>query len=108
MYRDDLLPIHTTFFAYARSDLSIQDVREKCDPFLKVEKNEEDKYKKFWDMHLYVRGSYDKIEDFENLSLELVKTDRADEANRIFYLAIPPSVYGVVSKNIKEICYTEK
>lgn len=75
---------------------------------MKVEKSEEDKLIKFWEMHQYVRGSYDQKEDFDKLCAEFAKTERADEANRIFYLAVPPTVFGVVTKNIKEACYSEK
>ena len=36
IYKTDLLPPNTRFIGYARSDLSVAQLREKVQPFLKV------------------------------------------------------------------------
>ena len=70
-----LFPKNTTIIGYARSDLSIEKLKEKCAPFLKVcvingmitgdsppppQAKEDDAAKlgEFWAMNSYVRGSY--------------------------------------------------
>ena len=36
LYRDKLLPDKTTIVGYARSKISVKDIREKCKPWFKV------------------------------------------------------------------------
>ena len=36
LFRDKLLPENTNIVGYARSKLSVYDIREKCDEFMKV------------------------------------------------------------------------
>jgi glucose-6-phosphate 1-dehydrogenase len=54
----------------------------------------------------YVAGQYDKDESFIALREhceELEKTHK--ESNRVFYMALPPSVFIVVSQHLKKNCY---
>jgi glucose-6-phosphate 1-dehydrogenase len=57
----------------------------------------------------YVSGQYDKDESFEVLlkHIEELETDQM-ETNRIFYMALPPSVFAPVSQHLKRICYPKK
>ena len=36
LYRDNLLPKKTLFFGYARSPMTIDEIRSKCQPYMKV------------------------------------------------------------------------
>lgn len=36
LFRDSLLPANTIFYGYARSKLTIEEVREKCHQYMKV------------------------------------------------------------------------
>jgi glucose-6-phosphate 1-dehydrogenase len=36
LFKENLLPADTTIIGYARSNLSVQNIREKCSPYLKV------------------------------------------------------------------------
>jgi len=40
----------------------------------------------------------------ENIASELELMENKNKANRIFYLALPPSVFEEVTVNIKQIC----
>lgn len=104
LYRDGLLPPATTFFGYARSKLSLEDLRSKCHPYMKVKENEMEKYEQFWKINTYVAGSYTERRDFEMLNQELSKYDSNSNANRLFYLALPPSVFESVTVNIRNTC----
>ena len=56
-------------------------------------------------MNSYVQGSYDTAADFKKLDDEMVKLAQAG-ANRLFYLALPPSTYESVATMIKATCMT--
>lgn len=56
----------------------------------------------------YVSGDYEDGAAFDALNKHLEKIEskyQLKEANRIFYLALPPTVFIPVSKNLKEHCY---
>ncbi|XP_069174778.1 glucose-6-phosphate 1-dehydrogenase [Procambarus clarkii] len=103
LYRDRLLPENTMFVGYARSALTVAQLKEKCKAYMKVKPEEEERYEQFWKVNHYVQGSYDVRRDFELLDQEMGKVG-TQKANRIFYLALPPSVFDVVTSNLKGCC----
>ena len=73
--------------------------------FLSLNKvKEEDKVKldEFFAVNHYVPGAYDKQESFENLNKEIERL--CGQCNRLFYLALPPSVYKPVTTHIQATC----
>lgn len=108
LFRDNLLPNGTVFYGYARTKLSITELRAKCDPYMQVKPDEEHKYEQFWQLNHYVAGSYTARRDFELLNQELNKFENVPNANRLFYLALPPSVFESVSELIKATCMGQK
>ena len=62
----------------------------------------------FFKMCHYVQGPYDHRSGFEKLNAELDKLGGSGVVNRLFYLALPPSVFTSASSNIKECCMTQK
>ena len=52
----------------------------------------------------YVQGSYDQLSSFENLDKEILELPNGSKANRLFYLALPPTVFETVTKNIHDAC----
>jgi glucose-6-phosphate 1-dehydrogenase len=69
----------------------------------------------FWAANRYVAGAYDSRRDFELLNQELNSAQLQGErqlsmlnANRLFYLALPPSVFEVVTANIRHACMATK
>jgi len=55
----------------------------------------------------YVRGEYTEPADFQHLLSEITAAEQKKPANRIFYLALPPSVYSDISVLIRKYLYTE-
>ncbi|XP_069693097.1 glucose-6-phosphate 1-dehydrogenase isoform X2 [Periplaneta americana] len=108
LYRDRLLPNNTTFYGYARSKMSVEDLRKKCYEHMKVKPEEEERYEEFWKLNNYVAGSYNKRVDFEMLNQALVHHENGVAANRLFYLALPPSVFEDVTVLIRNACMGEK
>jgi len=87
-------------------NINIKNLR--CPFFLQVQSNEQAKYEEFWKLNDYVAGSYDGRAGFEALNEKMSCLENDKHANRIFYLALPPSVFDEVTINIKEICMSKK
>ena len=57
----------------------------------------------------YVKGPYNEESGFKKLNAELNKLGEGkDQVNRLFYLALPPSVFMDASENIKKYCMGSK
>ncbi|KAF7287712.1 hypothetical protein GWI33_003353 [Rhynchophorus ferrugineus] len=74
LHRDNLLPSNTHFFGYARSKTSVEQIKSKCEEYMK----------------------------------EISQFEKGPVANRLFYLALPPSVFEDVTVLIKNACMGEK
>jgi len=81
----------------------------------KASQEEKDAHKKaldkFTSISSYVAGAYDKDDGFQALlkELEKVESERGvKNPNRLFYMALPPSVFTVVAKGLKKNCYSTK
>ena len=54
----------------------------------------------------YVSGQYDKDESFVQLREHIEELEKGrKEQNRVFYMALPPSVFTTVSQHLKKNCY---
>ena len=73
--------------------------------WLQVKPGEEEKLKEFFKLNEYVAGTYDKTEGFGHLNKAILNKG---SCNRLFYLALPPSVYEAVTLNIKAVCMAAK
>ena len=100
LFRDNLLPKDTKIFGYARSKFTVEQIREKCVGTVKAKAGEEATLDKFWASNHYVAGSYDTKRDFEMLAQEMGAVEKGRN-NRLFYLALPPSVFKPVTTMIK-------
>jgi len=69
-------------------------------------KEMEEQLEEFCGMCSYVSGQYDKDESFQQLESHLTELEKGrEETNRIFYMALPPSVFIPVSEHLKKNCY---
>lgn len=59
-------------------------------------------------MNHYVSGTYENAEDFAKLNQQIQSLEKSTTSNRLFYLALPPTVFPVVTKNIKHQCMSSK
>eukprot|EP00026_Physarum_polycephalum_P006879 Phypoly_transcript_06932.p1 GENE.Phypoly_transcript_06932~~Phypoly_transcript_06932.p1 ORF type:complete len:495 (+),score=113.28 Phypoly_transcript_06932:121-1605(+) len=96
LYSNDLLPPNTVIYGYARSELDDAKFRQSLEPKLKGSGDK----KKFLELLHYQHGGYDSAESFAKLS-ETLKKHEGNHGNRIFYFAIPPSVFVPSAKAIK-------
>ncbi|XP_001505636.2 glucose-6-phosphate 1-dehydrogenase isoform X2 [Ornithorhynchus anatinus] len=107
LFRDGLLPDDTLVVGYARSRLTVADIRKQSEPYFKVTPDEKEKLEEFFARNSYVAGQYDSRASFEQLNTHINSLHHGQKANRLFYLALPPSVYEPVTKNIKETCMSQ-
>ena len=71
-------------------------------------KDMEQQLKDFCGCCTYVSGQYDKDESFIELRKALEEIEKGrKEQNRVFYMALPPSVFTTVSQHLKKNCYPE-
>ena len=69
------------------------------------------KLEEFKKLSTYVAGGYEDAESFVNLTKHLEGIEQAyktRDVNRLFYLALPPSVFVPVAKNVKDHCYSTR
>ncbi len=111
LFRDGLLPAKTVILGYARSDLQIHKylLTDQVLSQMKLEsERDHELYKEYIERNYYLRGSYDKEEDFQALNVKITEISsqiyNSSECNLIFYLAIPPSVYPNVSELLDRFC----
>lgn len=75
--------------------------------YIKVPTKEmEEQLESFCKVCTYISGQYDQDESFINLSKHLDEIEKGQkEQNRIFYMALPPSVFITVSDQLKRNVY---
>jgi len=69
-------------------------------------KDIEQQLDEFSNLCTYVSGQYDKDESFLQLNKHLEELEHGrKETHRLFYMALPPSVFTIVSQHLKKCCY---
>lgn len=72
-------------------------------------KEMEEQLEEFCKICTYVSGQYDQDEPFKILNEHLEGIEKGrEEQNRVFYMALPPSVFITVSQHLKRNCYPKK
>ena len=94
--------MHVSIVGYARRDKEDAEFREHLRPFLLKCKGATDAgVNSFLDLCTYRKGGYDSAEAMGRVAAELTEKEAGfDVANRMFYLAIPPSVFVAESASI--------
>ena len=102
LHRHSFLPESVVICGYARSHKTDAEFREHIRPFLRG--GDEDDRADFLDRCLYRAGGYDSEADvgaaFDDLRLVEAQSGAAC-INRLFYFAIPPSVFVPIGTSLK-------
>ncbi|KAB1211793.1 Glucose-6-phosphate 1-dehydrogenase, cytoplasmic isoform 2 [Morella rubra] len=114
LFRQGFLnPDEVHIFGYARTKISDEDLRSRIRGFLIDDKNasseRSETVTKFLQLVKYVSGSYDSEEGFQLLDKEIseheiLRNSAEGSSRRLFYLALPPSVYPSVCRMISHYC----
>jgi len=108
-YRNQFLPKDVKIVGYARTKMDHQEYLKRVKSYIKTPtKESEEQLESFCEMCSYISGQYDKDESFQELDKHLQELEGGrKENNRIFYMALPPSVFIPVSEHLKKNCYPQ-
>jgi len=112
LYRNGFLPEGTCIIGYARTQLDLKEFHERISGNMKTPtdaiKNQRSDFLKLCS---YVSGQYDKDEDYKKLNKVVEEAESLDKhkiKNRVFYMALPPSVFVPVAIGLKKNVYSTK
>lgn len=86
--------------------------QKRITSYIKIPEGESEaptKLEEFKALSSYVAGSYDEDSAYQELEKHLQEIEgkyKAKERNRLFYMALPPSVFTAVAQGLKKNCYT--
>ncbi|PCH41210.1 glucose-6-phosphate 1-dehydrogenase [Wolfiporia cocos MD-104 SS10] len=111
LYRMGFLPKGVQIVGYARTKMDDAEYHKRITSYIKNPDNDPEisaKLEEFKKLSTYISGGYEDSPSFENLNQYLEKLEsgyESKERNRVFYLALPPSVFIPVAQHLKEQCY---
>ncbi|OQE09063.1 hypothetical protein PENVUL_c007G03777 [Penicillium vulpinum] len=109
LFRNKFLPKDIQIVGYARTKMDHDEYLKRVRSYIKIPTKEiEDQLDQFCKMCTYVSGQYDQDDSFINLNKHLDEIEdkrQSKEQNRVFYMALPPSVFITVSEQLKRNCY---
>ncbi|TFK55722.1 glucose-6-phosphate 1-dehydrogenase [Heliocybe sulcata] len=114
LYKNGFLPRDVHIVGYARTKMDDVEYHKRTTGYIKVNEGDEEtkaKVEEFKKNSTYVSGGYEDGPSFDNLNKHLEQIEskyQSKERNRVFYLALPPSVFIPVAKNLREHCYAGK
>lgn len=108
-HRNGFLPKDCHIVGYARTKMDRNEYLNRVKSYIKTPAKEvEDQLAEFLERCSYVSGQYDEDESFQNLEVRLKEVEKGRPTNnRIFYMALPPSVFTTVSQRLKKNCYPD-
>ena len=113
LYKHGFLPNNVHIVGYSRSKIEPQDYTKRITSYIKISDEEQDaasKLNDFKNFNTYVAGGYEDDESFQNLTryLEDIESQyQGPERHRLFYFALPPSVFIPVAQHLKKNCYSQ-
>lgn len=95
---------------YARTKMDHDEYIRRIKSYIKTPtKESEQQLEEFCSICTYVSGQYDRDDSFLQLNKHLEELEQGrKENNRLFYMALPPSVFTIVSQHLKKCCYPSK
>jgi len=114
LYRLGYLPDGCKIVGYARTKMDQNEFEKRAVSYIKIPADDAEfltSLEAFKKSLSYLAGDYEDGTAFDALRIHLEQIEssyQSGDINRIFYLALPPTVFIPVAKNIKEHCYHEK
>lgn len=98
LYTKNSLPKKFIIFGFGRRDWTSEDLRK----YLKSIFGKEDE--KFIKHFFYAKGNFDDVGSYKNLAQQIGMVDNKWKycANKMFHLAVPPTYYKTIIKNLKK------
>ncbi|KPI44844.1 Glucose-6-phosphate 1-dehydrogenase [Cyphellophora attinorum] len=110
LFRNKFLPKDIKIIGYARTKMDHTEYLKRVRSYIKTPTKEvEEQLDMFCDVCTYVAGQYDQDEPFQQLDKHISEIEKGrKETNRVFYMALPPSVFITVSQHLKRNCYSKQ
>ena len=107
LHRNNFLPKNVKIVGYARTKMDHAEYLKRVKSYIKTPtKDMEAQLEEFCGMCSYISGQYDQDDSFIQLRKHLEKLEAGRKENhRVFYMALPPSVFITVSQHLKRNCY---
>lgn len=104
------MPKDIRIVGYARTKMDHDEYIRRIRSYIKTPtKESEQQLDEFCSICTYVSGQYDRDDSFLQLNKHLEELEQGrKENNRLFYMALPPSVFTIVSQHLKKCCYPSK
>ncbi|KAF9581524.1 Glucose-6-phosphate 1-dehydrogenase [Lunasporangiospora selenospora] len=107
LFKNKYLDRNTRILGYSRTKMDRPQFEHHISQFIKL-KTDEDRalLSSFLKLCSYYDGQYDQGKDFEQLERAIVEAEQASGADaRLYYMALPPSVFIPVARNLKQHNY---
>ena len=105
LYRRELLGEQFYLLGCGRKELSDQKFRQTAQQAIQKKAGDipSKELKSFTDRLYYISGDYSDASLYENIKVKLIKLNKKHQVNgtHIFYLAVPPFLYGTI---VKKLC----
>lgn len=106
LHKNNFLPEKTNIIGYARTKMDDSEFHKRATSHIKGDTQS------FLDICTYMAGQYDKEDVWKELDkyisdLEEKKGMAKEQKNRIFYVALPPSVFVPVATGLKKFVYSK-
>ncbi|KAG0213246.1 Glucose-6-phosphate 1-dehydrogenase [Mortierella sp. GBA30] len=109
LFKNQYLDQKTHIIGYARTKMDRPKFENQVSKHIKI-KTEEDKsvLTQFLRQCSYLDGQYDRDDDFQALERSIKEIEKSSNASaRLFYMALPPSVFIPVASGLKKHNYKE-
>jgi glucose-6-phosphate 1-dehydrogenase len=111
LYKIGYLPAGVHIIGYARTKMTKEEFHKRGVSYIKDSDDPEvaKKLEEFTSVMSYVSGSYDGDEGYSALRTALEEIEgkyETKDINRLFYMALPPSVFIPVAQGLRRNCYT--
>ncbi|ADV23423.1 glucose-6-phosphate dehydrogenase [Cryptococcus gattii E566] len=106
LFAQGFLPKDVHIVGYARTKMDKDEFHKRQVQYIK---GDQEKIKQFQELSSYVSGPYDQDAGYQELLKHVEELEGNRETrNRIFYMALPPSVFTTVAKGLKKNCYSTR
>lgn len=112
LFRNGFLPGNTRIVGYARTKMDHDQFVDRVTHYIKS-KGYEKQLEEFKSILTYLPGQYDDDESFINLDKAVHQSEEERKIeigrrHRVFYMALPPSVFIPVAKGLKKNTYAKE
>lgn len=113
LFRNGFLPANTHIIGYARTKMSHDEYLQRVTQYIKVDEASRSDLDRFEAISSYHSGLYDDDMSWQSLNECINQSEKErhanqNQCNRIFYMALPPSVFIPVAQGIRKHVYSQK